>query len=111
VAKRAHRELLGEKIVDETILLRRPRRGARLREEVWQSQDGRVTKYNLAYVNHLVCQTDNGRVLGYDNSHGFHHRHFMGKVETIKFKDYETLASRFRDEVQELWRKEDEKDR
>jgi hypothetical protein len=39
------------------------------------------------------------------------HRHFMGKVETIKFKDYETLASRFRDEVQELWRKEDEKNR
>jgi hypothetical protein len=48
-------------------------------------------------------------VLGYDNSHDFHHRHFMGKVEAIKFKDYETLASRFRDEVQELWRKEIEK--
>src|SRR5580698_9592801 len=111
VAKRAHRQPLGEKTVDETILLKRPRRGARLREEVWQRQDGQVTKYNLAYVNHLICQTDNGRVLGYDNSHGFHHRHFMGKVETIKFKDYETLASRFRDEVQELWRKEDEKNR
>ena len=88
--RRPHRQPLVEKTVDETILLKRPRRGARLREE-------------------KVCQTDNGRVLGYDNSHGFHHRHFMGKVETIKFKDYETLASRFRDEVQELWRKEDEK--
>jgi hypothetical protein len=64
-----------------------------------------------SHINQLVCQADNGRVLGYDNSHDFHHRHFMGKVETIKFKDYETLASRFRDEVQELWRKEDEKDR
>jgi hypothetical protein len=74
-------------------------------------KDGQVTKYNLAYVNHLACQTDHGRVLGYDNSHGFHHRHFMGRVETIKFKSYEALASRFRHEPQELWRKEDEKDR
>ena len=111
MAKRARRQPLGEKTVDETMLLKRPRRGARLREEVWQTQEGQVTKYNLAYVNHLVCQMDNGRVLGYDNSHGFHHRHFMGKVETIKFKDYETLTARFRDEVQELWRKEDEEDR
>jgi hypothetical protein len=41
-------------------------------------------------------------VLGYDNSHDFHHRHFMGRVEAIKFKDYATVASRFRDEVQDL---------
>jgi hypothetical protein len=87
-------------------MLRPPRRGAKLREEVWQTEDGQVTKYNLAYINHLVCRADNGRVLGYDNSHDFHHRHFMGKVEAIEFKDFETLASRFRDEVQELWKKE-----
>ncbi len=83
--------------MDEAILLKRPRRGARLREEVWQKQDGQVTKYNLAYVNHVVCQTDNGRVLGYDNSHGLHHRHFMGKVETIKFQDYRPIfVTKFR---------------
>jgi predicted transcriptional regulator len=61
-----------------------------LREEVWQTRDGEVTKYNLAYVNHLICQADNGRVLGYDNSHDFHHRHFMGKIEIIKFNDFGT---------------------
>ena len=97
-----------EKVVDETIMLMRPRRGARLREEVWQRMDGEVTRYNLAYINLLVCQLDNGRVLGYDNSHGFHHRHRMGKVEAIEFNDYETLATRFREEVQVLWRNEDE---
>ena len=37
VAKRAHRQPLGEKTVDETILMKRPRRGARLREEVWHN--------------------------------------------------------------------------
>jgi len=110
VAKRARRHPPGERVVEETILLKRPRRGAKLREEVWQTDDGKVTKYNLAYINHLVCQVDNGRVLGSDNGHDFHHRHFMGEVEAIQFKDYETLASRFREEVQELWREEDEKD-
>jgi Family of unknown function (DUF6516) len=88
--------------------LKRPRRGARLREEVWQTQDGEVTKYNLAYINYLACRVDNGRVLGYDNSHDHHHRHFMGTVETVEFDNYESLAARFQKEVQELWRNEDE---
>lgn len=47
-------------------------------------------------------------MLGYDNSHDHHHRHFMGEVEPIEFNNYESLAARFRTEVQELWRKEDE---
>jgi predicted transcriptional regulator len=97
VAKKVPPRPHSEKIVDETIMLKRPRRGARLREEVWQTEDGRVTKYNLAYINQAVCQADNGRVLDYDNSHDFHHRHFMGEVKAVKFKDYETLASRFRE--------------
>lgn len=109
MAKKIPKSTLGEKVVDETILLKRPRRGARLREEVWQTQSGRVTKYNLAYINHEVCQVDNGRVLGYDNGHDYHHRHFMGKVEEIEFLDFESQAARFRQEVQELWRREDEK--
>jgi hypothetical protein len=49
-------------------------------------------------------------VLGYDNRHDYCHRHFMGKVEAVEFDVYETLAIRFRKEVQELWRKEDEED-
>jgi hypothetical protein len=108
VAQKTPKQPLGEKVVDETVLLKRPRRGGRLREEVWQAPDGRVTKYNLAYINHLACRVDNGRVLGYDNSHDHNHRHFMGRVEAIEFTNYESLAARFRTEVQELWRKEDE---
>ena len=108
MAKRAPQTKLGEKVIDETIRLNRPRRGARLREEVWQTQDGKVTKYNLAYINHLVSRVDNGRVLGYDNSHDYNHRHFMGSVEAVAFVDYESLAARFREEVQELWSKENE---
>ena len=95
------------KVVDETAILGRPRRGAKLKQEVWQA-DGKVTKYNLAYINFLVCQEDNGRVLGYDNSHDDHHRHFMGTVAPYKFQTYESLAADFHQEVAELWSKEDE---
>jgi hypothetical protein len=69
--------------------------------------NGEVTKYNLAYMNHLVCRTHNGRVLGYDNSHDGHHRHFMGHVEPVEFTDYQSLAKRFQGEVRELWRWEE----
>jgi len=84
-------------------------RGAKLREEVWQTKSGRVVKYNLAYINLRVFGQDNGRVLGYDNSHDYHHRHFMGAVEPFQFDSYEALAKRFYIEVHELRRKEDEK--
>jgi hypothetical protein len=48
-------------------------------------------------------------LLGYDNSHGYHHRHFMGTVEPIEFHGYQHLAERFYAEVRELWSDEDEK--
>ena len=103
MAKKTDRRAFHEKVVDDTIVLKRPRRGAKLREEVWQTLDGRVTKYNLAYINQQVCRLDNGRVLGYDNSHGGHHRHFTGKVEPVAFTGYAAPAKRFNHEVQELW--------
>ena len=108
--KRTGRPLV-QKVVDDTIYLKRPRRGAILKEEVWQSQDGQVVKYSLAYVNPVMWGADNGRVLGYDNSHDHHHRHFTGKQESFEFSGYEALATRFYDEVRELWRKEDEERR
>lgn len=91
-----------------TIYLKRPRRGAVLKEEVWLARDGEVTRYSLAYINPVVCGLDNGRVLGDDNSHNHHHRHFMGKQEPFEFSGYEAVAAKFYDEVRELWRNEDE---
>lgn len=88
--------------------LKKPRKGAKLKEEVWQTPNGEVVKYSLAYINPRICGEDNGRILGYDNSHDYHHRHFMGTTERIGFENYQALATRFRDEVMELWRREDE---
>ncbi len=79
-----------------------------VKEEVWHDRDGQVVKYSLAYINPALCGADNGRVLGYDNSHDHHHRHFMGKQKSFEFTGYEALTTRFYDEVRNLWRSEDE---
>ena len=79
--------------------------GGVLSYEVWGYMDkGKtiVTRYNLAYINHLMHQRDNGRVLGFDNAHGFHHRHYMGVVESVTFRSYEDTLEQFQQEWQAL---------
>ena len=98
-----------ETVSVELSRLRGKRKGAILKNEVWY-EDGEVVAYNLAYVNLKVCHVDHGRVLGYDNSHGFHHRHFMGMVEAVEYSSYPAQLKRFVKEVHELWRIEDAKD-
>lgn len=81
--------------------------GGVLSFEVWgYMQNGKtiVTRYNLAYINRLICQKDNGRVLGFDNAHNYHHRHFMGKIAPVKFVSYENTLDRFQREWQEIVR-------
>ena len=95
-----------QKRVDETSYLAGKRRGAILKMEVWYEADA-VVKYSLAYINPRICAIDNGRVLGYDASHGRHHRHFMGQVEEIEFRGYEDVLLRFQRELEELWRDEE----
>lgn len=75
--------------------------GGLLSYEVWGYFDkGKtvVTRYNLAYINHAICQRDNGRALGFDNAHGFHHRHYMGEIEKVVFSSYEETLERFQRE-------------
>ena len=62
----------------------------------------RVITYALAYINPAIYGGDNGRVLGYDNSHGFSHRHFMGEISAEPFPGYEPLYERFESEWQAL---------
>ncbi len=66
-----------------------------MRREIWVNELGRVVRYNLAYINHTIFQGDNGRVVGYDNAHGFHHRHFMGVVEPVEFESFEDIEELF----------------
>ena len=83
------------KIIDETLTISRKRGNGLLRREIWVDGQGRVVRYNLAYINHELCQADNGRVIGYDNAHGHHHRHCLGKVEPVEFTGFEDIEARF----------------
>lgn len=99
------------KIFKETLLeqnrfeLKPKSGGGLLSYEVWGYVDkGKtvVTRYNLAYINHAIHQGDNGRVLGFDNAHDYHHRHCMGEIEPVEFVSYEATQERFQQEWLEI---------
>ena len=57
-----------------------------LLSESWAKQDGKLVRYSLAYIDFNLYRKDNGRVLGYDNAHGFHERHLIGRRISFSFK-------------------------
>ena len=83
-----------QKTIDERCMLSRKKGDGQIRREMWTA-DGKVVRYNLAYINHAMYPGDNGRVVGYDNNHGYHHRHFMGEMEPVTFSSMEELEERF----------------
>ncbi|MBZ0092950.1 MAG: DUF6516 family protein [Sulfuricellaceae bacterium] len=83
------------KSIDESHKISDRRGNGRLRREVWVDEQGQVSRYNLAYINHGLHRGDNGRVVGYDNQHGHHHRHYFGKVEPVNFVSFEDIEERF----------------
>ena len=87
------------KAVDETHEVSRRRGNGKLRREVWVDAGGRVARYNLAYINHDIHRADNGRVVGYDSQHGVHHRHYMGRITTVRFSSFEDIEARFEAET------------
>jgi hypothetical protein len=87
------------KWVDELHKISDKRGNGKLRREIWiDSATGRVTRYNLAYINHHLFGGDNGRVLGFDNAHDGHHRHYFGAVEPIEFISFDDVEERFEQE-------------
>ena len=77
--------------------------GGMLKERVIRELPSKkVVSYALAYINPLIFSGDNGRVLGYDNSHGYSHRHYMGSITAEPFTGYEALYDRFEQEWQAL---------
>lgn len=97
--------MAGRRLHKETHVISRKRGNGILSREIWVDEGtGEVTRYSLAYINHTVFGLDNGRVLGYDNAHGYHHRHFMGSVEPIDFSCYADIEARFESEWVKLRR-------
>ena len=77
--------------------------GGTLKERVIRELPSKkVVSYALAYINPLIFSGDNGRVLGYDNSHDYSHRHYMGSIAADPFTSYEELYERFEQEWQAI---------
>ena len=83
------------KIHDERHVITKRRGNGELRREVWVDAKRSVARYNLAYINHELYRGDNGRVIGYDNAHGYHHRHYFGHVEPVDFVSFEDIEEMF----------------
>ena len=77
--------------------------GGKLKELVERELPSKkVVRYSLAYINPMIFTGDNGRVLGYDNEHGHHHRHYMGKVSPVAFTTWEDMRRRFEAEWRQI---------
>jgi hypothetical protein len=92
-------------IVDENTKLPEKQGNGILRIVVKMDEQGEISRYSMAYINPNICHVDNGRVLGYDNSHGYHHRHCMGKEESVEFQGYEAIVKQFEKEWRVLHEK------
>ncbi len=100
--RRKNKEIF-EKVVSEQFPINPKRGGGVIKIEVWQNKQGKIVKYSLAYINHLIFSGDNGRVLGYDNAHNFHHKHYLGEISPVDdFSSYQDLVERFENEIQEF---------
>lgn len=92
------------KIVDETHEISRRRGNGKLRRELWVDANGKVVRFNLAFINRDIHRGDNGRVLGYDSQHGIWHRHHLGDVSPVESRSFEEIEARFESEVQSYLR-------
>ncbi|MDP2229525.1 DUF6516 family protein [Methylotenera sp.] len=84
-----------KKLIDEQHVISTKKGNGVLRREVWVDDKGNITRYNLAYINAQLFSGDNGRVIGFDNAHGYHHRHHYGKVEAVAFTSFEDMEILF----------------
>jgi len=92
-----------KRIVSEQFPINPKRGGGIVKVDVWENEKGEVVKYSLAYINHLVFSGDNGRVIGYDNTHNFHHKHYLSEISEVdNFRSYQELVGRFENEIKEF---------
>ena len=104
--KPKNRKIKSERLLhDEVITLHKSRGNGLLKRRIWVNEDDEVTRYSLTYINHHIHAGDNGRVLGYDNAHNYHHRHYMGETEPVVFKNLEDIESRFQQEFEVIHEK------
>ena len=90
------------KVIDERFIVPSSKGGGVIKFEAWEHND-KIVKYSMVYINKNIFPKDNGRVVGYDNSHNFHHKHYLGNIlEVEDFKNYKDLVQRFKNDLREF---------
>ena len=83
-----------EKVVSEQYPITPKRGGGILKIDAWENQKGEIVKYSMAYINRLIFSGDNGRVLGYDNTHDYHHKHYFGEIDSKHKKEFISILTK-----------------
>lgn len=100
MAKRSKKDAIDpQRSIREQFYPKGRNRGLLIRVRVDFFKTGKVARYALTLVD-INGGPDSGRILGYDNAHGYHHRHYLGKVEPVEFNTYEEIEARFEKETQ-----------
>ena len=103
VGKKRKKNRTFQKVVSELFPINEKRGGGLIKIEAWEEADGKIVKYSMAYINHHIYAGDNGRVLGYDNTHHHHHKHYFGQISPVEdFTTYQELIKRFEMEIKEF---------
>lgn len=63
---------------------------------------GKMWRYSLVYINPVIYARDNGRVLGYDNAHGYPHRHYFGAITREPELSWEEVSLKFEKEWRQI---------
>jgi hypothetical protein len=90
------------KVIDEKFIVPISKGSGIIKFEAWEYEN-HIVKYNMVYINKNIFPNDNGRVMGYDNSHDFHHKHYFGEIyELDDFINYQELVQRFKNDIKEF---------
>ncbi len=90
------------KIIDERYSLSEKQGAGFIKSEAWE-YEGKVVRYNIVYINLAKYPYDNGRIIGYDNAHNLHHKHYLGDIYPVDdFVSYEELVERFKRDLKEF---------
>ncbi len=90
------------KVIDEQFIVPYEKGGGMINFEAWEYENN-IVKYSMTYINKNIFPNDNGRVIGYDNAHDFHHKHYFGEIiELDDFTNYQELVGRFKNEIKEF---------
>jgi hypothetical protein len=84
--------------IDEEHHLSKKQGGGILRLQAWTDNQQHIQRYSLAYINPLIFSGDNGRVLGYDDAHNYHHKHYFGEVLEVEFISFQDTLEKFEQE-------------